>query len=211
MNNLFIIILFVVVTIIYVQFLFINKKMTKYEIIQANNPDKDSFENLLKKKQVSVFTNILKTTNIDINSSNTEELKNTFYEHFKYYHIPLTFTYKFKLENEAKDSYKPIIRVTSYRFINVIVKGTKKIVIFNTQQEPNLYITNGISSLDFWNVDKQAYPKYLNLKYIEIILKENNMIYIPFGWWYSEYNLEDTVSISSFSESVFSFCLKNNI
>ena len=46
MNNLFVIILFVVVTIIYAQFLFINKKMTKYEIIQANNPDKESFENI---------------------------------------------------------------------------------------------------------------------------------------------------------------------
>ena len=97
----------------YAQFLFINKKNNKYEIIQANNPDKESFENLLKKKQVSVFTNIFNNNNIDLNTNNTESLSNLFYEHFKYYHVPLTFTYKFKLEKEDKDSYKPITQVSS--------------------------------------------------------------------------------------------------
>jgi len=142
-----------------------------------------------------------------LNGTNNEN-KKILFDYFKYYHLPISFTYNFKIESEEQDSYKPIVKVNSYRFLKVNLKGMKKIIIFNPLQEPNLYIHNGYSNLDFWSKDKSTVPNFFKLKYIEVILKEKQMIYIPYGWWYSEYNLSDTFSVSSNSESLFSYLLK---
>lgn len=209
MNNIVILLLFVSLIICYSQYIFINKRNSNYEILQGNNPIKDEFETILKTKSVAVFTNILPGLDLSKLMSTTEEIKKqTLYGHFKYYHIPLAFTYNFKIEKEIEESSKPITRVTSYRYIKVLVKGLKKIIIFNPEQEPNLYISNGYCTLDFWKKDKSDVPNFYKLKYIEVILKDNQMIYIPYGWWYSEYNLSDTHSVSSQSESLFSYLLK---
>lgn len=209
MNNLFILLFFVVLIITYSQYIVINKHNNNYEILQGNNPIKDEYETILKNKSVAVFTNIFALLDLpSLSSSEETKQKQILVEHFKYYHIPLTFTYNFKIEKEEEDSYKPIIKVNSYRFLKVLVKGLKKIIIFNPEQEPNLYITNGHCNLDFWKKDKTDVPNFYKLKYIEVILKDNQMVYIPYGWWYSEYNLSDTHSISSNSESLFSFLLK---
>jgi hypothetical protein len=209
MNNLFILLFFVVLIITYSQYICINKHNNNYEILQGNNPIKDEYETILKNKSVAVFTNIFTLLDLpSLSSSEETKQKQILVEHFKYYHIPLTFTYNFKIEREEQDSYKPIIKVNSYRFLKVLVKGLKKIIIFNPEQEPNLYINNGHCNLDFWKKDKTDVPNFYKLKYIEVILKDNQMVYIPYGWWYSEYNLSDTHSISSNSESLFSFLLK---
>ena len=209
MNNLFILLFFVVLIITYSQYICINKHNNNYEILQGNNPIKDEYETILKNKSVAVFTNIFTLLDLpSLSSSEETKQKQILVEHFKYYHIPLTFTYNFKIEREEQDSYKPIIKVNSYRFLKVLVKGLKKIIIFNPEQEPNLYINKGHCNLDFWKKDKTDVPNFYKLKYIEVILKDNQMVYIPYGWWYSEYNLSDTHSISSNSESLFSFLLK---
>lgn len=208
MNNLFILLFFVVLIIIYSQYIFINKPNNTYEILQGNNPIKDEYETVLINKSVAVFTNIF--TDLEagqLNGTNNEN-KKILFDYFKYYHIPISFTYNFKIESEEQDSYKPIVKVNSYRFLKVNLKGMKKIIIFNPLQEPNLYIHNGYSNLDFWSKDKSTVPNFFKLKYIEVILKEKQMIYIPYGWWYSEYNLSDTFSVSSNSESLFSYLLK---
>ena len=211
MNNLLIIIIFVFITIIYSQYIFINKKNNSYEILQSNNPDKETFEDLINNKITVVFTSIF--DDLDINKimddkSKKDELKQNLFKHFKYYHIPFTFTYKFRIDQEDEQSYKPIVKETSYRHLIVLLKGLKKIIIFNPEQEPNLYVKNNQSLINFWEGDKTEYPNFLKLKYIEVILKNNQMIYIPYGWWYSEYNITDTQCISSSSESVFSYILK---
>tara|TARA_B100000787_G_scaffold168941_1_gene158829 strand:+ start:213 stop:845 length:633 start_codon:yes stop_codon:yes gene_type:complete len=209
MNNLFILIFFVVLIIIYSQYIFINKPNNNLEILQGNNPIKDEYEKIINNKSVAVFTNIFTDFNVkDFTQIDEVQKKKDLTDLFKYYHNPVTFTYNFKIEGEDKDSYKPIVRVNSYRFLKVNLTGLKKIIIFNPLQEPNLYITNGYSNLDFWNPNKSAVPNFYKLKYIEVILKEKHMIYIPYGWWYSEFNLSNTYSVSSNSESCFSYLLK---
>lgn len=209
MNSIFILLFFITLIITYSQYIFINKINNKYEILQGNNPIKDEFETILKNKSVAVFTNMCKDLDpSQLSLSKEEKQKQILLDHFKYYHIPLLFTYNFKIEKEETDSYKPILKVTSYRFIKVVSKGLKKFIIFNPEQEPNLYINKGHSNLDFWKKDKSDVPNFFKLKYIEVILKDRQMIYIPYGWWYSEYNLSDTFSISSNSESLFSYLLK---
>jgi len=209
MNSLFILLFFILLIITYSQYIFINKLNNNYEILQGNNPIKDEFEAILKNKSCAVFTNMFKDLDASqLSLSKEDKQKQLLIEHFKYYHIPLSFTYNFKIEKEESDSYKPIIKVGSYRFIKVLIKGLKKIIIFNPEQEPNLYINKGYSNLDFWKKDKSDVPNFYKLKYIEVILKDRQMIYIPYGWWYSEYNLSDTHSVSSNSESLFSYLLK---
>lgn len=209
MNNLLILIFFVVLIIIYSQYIFINKPNNNFEIIQGNNPIKDEYEKIMNNKSVAVFTNIFTDFNVtEFTRLDEENKKKRLSDSFKYYHNPITFTYNFKIEGEEDESSKPIVRVNSYRYLKVNLTGMKKIIIFNPLQEPNLYINNGYSNLDFWNPDKSDVPNFYKLKYIEVILKENQMIYIPYGWWHSELNLSDTYSVSSNSESCFSYLLK---
>tara|TARA_B110000238_G_C16082900_1_gene420301 strand:- start:536 stop:1186 length:651 start_codon:yes stop_codon:yes gene_type:complete len=216
MNNLFILLVFASILILYSQYITINTLTnTKYEIIQGNNPDKDTFEDLLKGKNVVVLTNIFenidKTLFITDKLDDNEDLKIKLLDQFRYYHIPMTFTYNFKIENEEKNSYKPIIKESSYRHLIVLLKGLKKIIIFNPKQKENLHTKNNQSLINFWEGDKTQFSNYSKLEYIEIVLKDNQMIYIPYGWWYSEYNMTDTSSVSSFSESVFSYIFKKKI
>ena len=61
--NILIIIIAIISFIIYYQYVCINKRMSRftYEIIQVNNPNKETFEKIIEEKQPSVFTNILES------------------------------------------------------------------------------------------------------------------------------------------------------
>ena len=51
-------------------------------------------------------------------------------------------------------------------------------------------------------------PDFNQAKYLEIILRPRQMIYIPHGWFYTFKVAQDGDILSSDSESVFSFLLK---
>lgn len=40
------------------------------------------------------------------------------------------------------------------------------------------------SKVNFWDKNQTNQVPFKNLQYIEIILREGNILYIPYGWWY---------------------------
>jgi len=208
---------------LFVQFQEVNKKSDSLDILQFYNPSKEKFEELIKQKSLTIFTGIIKDLEIiqnlsyhetkKMNQENQTKLKQILDRHFIYYQVPLRFNYEINLNLEEKDSYTPINKVTSYRYLLCPLKGKLRLVLFAPSQKQNLYVNDKInkyeSPIDFWDDDKkisngESYPNFNKSKYIEIILSEDQMIYIPNGWWYTYINTQDNVLITCQSESLFS-------
>lgn len=218
MNKIFIILFLIIFLIIYKQKQYINKlPYTKsYEIIQANNPDKDTYEELMSEKKPAVFTNILEGLNMtkyNLTDPKFDKsiLKHELKEHYDFYLIPLNFKYNFNINKDIKDTYTPIMKQTSYRHLITQITGIKKILLFSPEQKKYLYCKNNDteSKIDFWDEKTHAnYPLFKKGKYVEIIVKQNQMVYIPYNWWYTIYDVSDGLSVVSESESIFSYFLK---
>jgi len=191
-------------------------KQDSYEIIQVNNPDKQTFEKIIDEKQPSVFTNILEGLNFnnyDLTNIKTKkkDLEKYLTTHFKYYLHPLSLKYNFILFQNKKENKTPILRQNNYRYMLAQITGIKKIILFSPNQKKYLYPDSKLekSKVDFWDInDREKYPLFNKSKYVEIIVKNNQMVFIPYKWWYTIYDVSDNISVSCISETLFSFFFK---
>ena len=157
---------------------------------------------MLQDKLISIFTNIKFNNSSNIHN----EIKNNLY----YYNIPLTIKSNYTIINEKETNTNLIRKQNKYRRFFYILKGSKRFFIFNPKQEDFLYVQNDISPINIFNQDIDKYPLIQNSKYIEIICRENTMLYIPYNFYFTYICNEDTTTIDFYSESIFSILLKNN-
>ena len=132
------ILLILIVVFIGLQYKYINRTNNDIEILQAENPNKYTFENILKSKAPSIFTNVSKNffdlQKYSLESIHTmdakskENLTNNIKNHFKYYNSPLTSKYTIDILIESSDSSIVITKQDSNRFLLCQLKGTKKII-----------------------------------------------------------------------------------
>ena len=128
---------------------------------------------------------------------------------FKYYDIPLKTKHKSQLYIQDKNICGQLKKQIYYRHLICVLKGTLKIALFAPNNEQHLYFNNNISKVDIWNQDLKKYPNIEKAKYVEILLHENQLIYIPLHWIYSTITNDDCVYVSYSNESFFSSFLKN--
>ena len=208
-----IIFIFIIISIIcYFQYESINKINNSYEILQYENPQKNIFENMLQDKLVSVFTNIkFDNLNISLSLYNTKKnlIDTQIIKNLYYYNIPLTIENNHQVLFESKNKPPLIQKQDKYRRLFYVYSGTKRFFIFNADQGKYLYLNNtNISPINIWNQDLEKYPLIEKAKYIEIICRENTMLYIPYNFYYTSICDEDSISIDVSSESIFSKYLK---
>ena len=98
------------------------------------------------------------------------------------------------------------------------LSGKKKIILFNTKYKKYLYpIKNSnenncvYSLIDYWK--EETYKDlnlYNNAKYIEIILHEHQILYIPRLWWFVTENLDDdNLTLTFKTNTIFSNILNS--
>ena len=197
--------------ICYFQYNHINNINNSYEILQVENPKKNIVETILKDKLITIITNVyfndwditLQNYNLQKELIDKQIIKNLYY-----YNIPLTINANHQILFEHIDSSNLIHKQDKYRRLFYIYKGTKRFFIFNNAQSKYLYLENNISPINFWNQDTEKYPLIEKSQYIEIICRENTMIYIPYSFYYTSICDEDTITIDFHSESIFSKYLK---
>ena len=63
--------------------------------------------------------------------------------------------------------------------------------------------------VNIFNQDLVKYPNINKLKYVEIILRENNMLYIPYNFYFCYVCDTECQTIDLYSESIFTKFLKN--
>lgn len=197
-------ILVILVVIVYFQYQSINEINNSFEILQYDNPNKSIFENMLNDKLISVFINIKLT------KKPKQTLEDVVKNNLNYYTIPLSVESNYDIISEKKGQTSLIKRQDKYRRLIYVLKGEKRIIIFNNEQKNNLYLkNNNVSLINIFNQDLEKYPLINKLKYVEIIVRENNMVFIPYNFYFCSICDSDVQTVDFYSESVFSKFLKN--
>jgi len=208
MNKLIYLVIIIITIYTLLQIKFLSKINNDYDILQSNNPDKETFEKIINQKSPSVFTNIIESKSKlrnEVLQQDTKNYKKIINSELNYYLLPMSITYNYKIIKEDQKTKNKLLRETSSRHLIFQLKGTQKIILFYPAQTPYLYANKNESKMDYWNQNLKKYPLINKSQFIEIILREGQLMYIPKKWWYTNKSSNNTVYISSKSESIFSF------
>lgn len=136
---------------------------------------------LLLSKELDYIKNEI-ATNKEINYS--EIIK----KNLEVYNLPLTYDWNIDIRNILFDFQSAIffIKQDNYMQLFGCVSGEMRIIIAPPDQSKYLEpIQNLVSTIDATAILNKE-PMEIN--YVEIIVRQGNMIYIPWGWFYFIYN-----------------------
>jgi hypothetical protein len=192
------------------------------KILQVSDPDDDITYELFNKNQPIVFQKELlfwkefnkligKSLN-EINStiSSNSDIKYADYikKNIAIYNLPLSYDWNIDIRNVILNATSSIffIKQTNYLQFFGCVTGEMRIIITPPDQTHILEpFTNMVSTIDATSIlDKVP----IELNFIEIIVREGNMIYIPYNWLYFIYKgntNDECVIVDSINQSVLTF------
>ena len=93
---------------------------------------------------------------------------------------------------------------------NSVEKDAVEYARNNSSQEKFLYPENvtiqrfKYSDIDPKNIDITKYPEYNKANFVEIILREGNLLFIPRFWWFNLEFLDDTIYVMFNSDTPIS-------
>jgi len=181
------------------------------------------FENIVQEKNITIITDIstdeliynkipikdlYQKTYDGMNNTQKNQIQKIITNNFEYYNIPLKTKSNSNLYIQNKDTCGILKKQPYYRFLLCVLKGTLKIALFSPNNSQYLYLNKNTSNVNVWNQDITKYPLLKEAKYIEVLVHENQMIYIPIHWIYSTITLNDCVYTTYTNESFFSSFLK---
>ena len=215
----------VFVIIIYFQYQAIQKEVNDFQILQYANPNKDMIEKILLEKKITIITNldietikylnnpiIMITPKLYLSLSQEQhtavlkEIKN----YFNYYYLPLNTKSDISINYEKVDTRTSLKRQDHYRFCICQFLGLRRLFLFPPNSKENLYFDKNSNSFEvnFWDQDVEKYPNVNQAAYIEVLLHPGSAIFIPNGWIFCYEMVENGMSISFYSESIFSNMFK---
>ena len=217
--------LFIILLIILFSYCHISKLRTinnELKILQTIDPDSDIIYDLLEKHQPIILQkellywkefnsligqslyNINNTININTTINYSDYIKNN----IDLYNLPLSYDWNIDIRNVVLDNKSAIFFIKQNNYMQMFgcVSGEMRIIITPSDQKHMLSpFTNFVSTIDATNIlNKEP----IELNYIEIIIRQGNMIYIPFEWYYFIYNTktnEECVIIDCINKSLLSF------
>ena len=133
-------------------------------------------------------------------NENTKILNNSF-----------TISKKYEINSHLiKDNSKKskLIQENQIRHFMCLLQGNISIYLFNPRQKIEYEINNlgkKESKYSFWNEDKE---KLKETNFIEINLSSEQILYIPYGWWYCYEIKEDSLILNIISDNIFTKPLK---
>lgn len=212
---------------VYMQVRFHRIVHNDYQILQLSDPNKDLLEKTLNEKYPTVITNVVKNWHgINELVGNTDIIKSPKFKKvmngfINFYNIPLAIMSDNTLNLYDAGDTSYITKQNSARYFLIQIKGNSKVILFAPKEEEYLYPTQKrtVSRVNFWKIEaltsqnkEDEKAKYLDkftefnkAKYIEILLSEGHMLFIPYGWWFTVLSVEDSVRIVSTSSSLFSW------
>ena len=221
-----ILLILVFAIICYFQYNYINSTKNSFDILQYENPNKSMFENIVQEKSIAIITDIptdelvynkiplkdlFKSTYDKMTPMQKKQILKTISNNFEYYNIPLKTKETSNLYIQNRNVCSSLKTQSSYRFLLCVLKGTIKISLFSPDNKQYLYMKkNNISDVDVWHQNIKKYPLLEKAKYIEVLLHENQMIYIPIHWIYSTITISDATYTIYTNESFFSSFLKKH-
>ena len=190
------------------------------KILQVSDPDIDIAYELFNSHQPIVFQKELlfwKEFNtfigkslIDINTSistNTNiQYSNFIKNNLEIYNLPLSYDWNIDIRNIVLNESSSIFFIKQNNYLQVFgcVTGEMRIIITPSDQTHLVQpFINMVSTIDATSILNKE-PMEMN--YIEIIVREGNMIYIPYNWLYYIYKTTDEcVIVDCINQSVFNY------
>ena len=223
----FLVILFLFLIILaYSHIRILNKKNKNIQILQAETPDVNKIHNLLIEKSPTIFRQSLYSWDAltelfdkDIQEINyllkkKEKFKNDINVNLNNYSMPLSFGWEYTFEERNQnDNYFRL--ENNHRHLICQVLGTQRVYLaspnqsqfIETKKDSNHKHNTSISKTNFWDKNEIGKEPFNKIKYIEIILREGNILYIPNGWWYLCKVEESSLILDCYNISFFSFFL----
>ena len=212
----------------------LKKTNHKVEILQTIYPSINKIQDILLNKSPTIFKDVLfkwePIVNIfdkpieEINSmiSNDITFHKDIIDCFNSYSLfgSLGWDYFF-FKKSIKDTENHFTLQTQHRHLICQVLGVQRIYLASPNQTKfikskqldikinNSYLKKNTikSTVDFWNEEETSIKPFSDLEFIEIILREGNILYIPYGWWFLKQVEKDSLILEGFNISVVSlFC-----
>jgi hypothetical protein len=172
-------------------------------IVQVSLPESDTLYSLYGERSPIVFQNeiddwdginiLLGRNNNEINQIVSENKKDvlTIITGYLQFHQPL-FTYDWFIDFQkiiyTFNSPIFIIQQKNYHHLIANMNGEIRIILIPPNEHSKLgEFTNNVSKHDITSLLNQEKP---NFEFIEIIVREGNMVYIPYLWHYFIYRAE---------------------
>ncbi len=218
---------FILITILILVFFFychihqFLKETNYYEILQAGNPSPDNLEKMFLEKSPIILTDLLSGWE-GFNEIDFEYVKvqpdltkdkvavKLLDKYSKNYLLPFKISHWYSSNISKKNQATPIRKVDTHRHMIIQLQGITRYILFYPKQSKNIY--NG--KIDFWgwdklsNEEKEKYPLFKDVSYIEVILAKGNILHIPHNWWYASLTMEDSIQMTIDSNSIFSYMIK---
>lgn len=191
------------------------------DILQVHDPDPDLAYELLSHNQPVVFQRELAFWK-DFNKllgQPLSDIKNAIATHpeidystnikmnLEPYNLPLSYDWLIDIRQVAFDDSNGVffIKQTNYLQSFGCVTGQFRIIITPPDQAPKLEpFTNNVSTI---NATPLLDAQPMKLNYIEIIVRQGNLVYIPYGWHYFIYNQ----GVTQGNECVIIDCLNKSV
>ena len=217
--------LFIVLIIVLFGYCHISKLKTlnnELKILQTVDPDFDIVFNLLEKHQPIVlqkeifywkeFNNLIGESLFNINNIINTNTTINYSEYIKnninLYNLPLSYDWNIDIRNIILDNKSAIffIKQNNYMQLFGCVTGEMRVIITPPDQSniigPFKNLVSTIDATEILNKDP------FELNYIEIIIRQGNVIHIPYEWFYFIYNNkinEECVVVDCINNSLLSF------
>ena len=178
-----------------------------YELFNSNQP-------IIFQKELLYWKEFNKLVGKSLNNINTAITTNTNIKYSDYiknnielYNLPLSYDWNIDIRNIILNESSAIffIKQNNYMQLFGCVSGELRVIIAPPNQsniiEPFI---NMVSTIDATSIlDKEP----MELNFIEIIVREGNMIYIPYNWIYFLYkiNTNECVIVDCINQSVLNY------
>jgi hypothetical protein len=212
--SLIILIIFALILCVFYVFNFINIKKTNdnYEILQKYKPNREDIIDLTRNKLPVILIGVIedwfiydkndkidqKKLTAEVLNENTELLNNA-----------LTLNKNYEINNiNTKLKNSKLIQENNVRHFLCLLSGSISIFLFNPQQKIEYIINDNKlkeSKYSFWNEEKEHLKE---TKYMEINLGAEQIIFIPYGWWYCYQVKEEGIILDIESQTIFTGPIK---
>ena len=191
------------------------------KILQVIDPDSNIIYDLLDKHQPIIlqkelfywkeFNNFIGQSLFNIKHEIALNTTINYSEYIKnnidIYNLPLSYDWNIDIRNVALDNTSAIffIKQNNYMQLFGCISGEMRIIITTPDQckfiEPFVNLVSSIDATPILNKEP------MELNFIEIIIRQGNIIYIPYGWCYFIYKNsqnEECVIVDCINSSVLS-------
>lgn len=220
------IILFIIF-FVYIHIAKITSINNKLDILQVFDPDPDLAYELLEHNQPIIFqrelifwknfNTLLGQSLNDIKALITSHPEMDYSTSIKLnlepYNLPLSYDWEIDIREIILDDTNGIFFIKQNNYLQMFgcISGSFNIIVIPPNQSKKLDpFSNYVSSKDA-SIMLNAEP--LDLNYIEIIIREGNLIYIPWGWCYFIYRPVNTINNNNENKdkSIILDCLNKSV